>query len=729
MATAQEMLETFQIIADRGESEVAKLSPEQREVFDILVDRNEITYTPAPVEVEATAPAEPVILGDTVMTPGSGDWKGASIPSDDDIFFDLSPEAIETIKEQTFREPVSRGEKGSLFSYNSAGGMDRREAMKLANMARLRAVNPYLAESISSMDPMEAYNVGAGAFMAKMGEGAGLKEPDPEGRKAFETMTGIRDEPGFAETAVDIAASTYGPGRILSGIPGRGWRVFAGGMMEGEIENIRSQGEYVPDEERLIRAGLATVLGSAGSYFVPGPMSTAQKEIATALEFSAPSTTLDKLNEALRQGATDDELMEIITTPVPESTAGARSVDLGQNHPTIQNIVDLVENGQRPRDAVTASIQGMNDILTENKLAGYIRTGAGEIRTDPMAREAVRQGFDQGTVQAIVGASDVDRDAFSKMLDIFKKARSNTTYAQTNRPADIIGDTLQERISFITSVKDSAGREIDVIAREVGDTTVSTADFTASYLDDLADEGIGFTPEGLEHPLSSTFARNEPAKKALDDMFEQVKFLQENPTFMNLHRTKRMIDDMVEYGRRSSEGLTGRAEGIIKKLRYQINKQLSEADERYAAANNQFYTAKDAIDSFQSSISTKVDMAGPNADKALGTAARTLTSNRATRIPMLDALKKFDDIVYGLGMRPEDDLIAQNMFVNLLESRFGAVGDTSIGGIMANNMERIAKNQRSGLIDAGIEMAVEGGKTVAGLTDEGAIRALENLLK
>jgi hypothetical protein len=91
-------------------------------------------------------------------------------------------------------------------------------------------------------------------------------------------------------------------------------------------------------------------------------------------------------------------------------------------------------------------LEGSND----PKIAAY-KLVNGKAKPDAIAQEAVKQGFDEGVLSPLKNASNTDKLKMLKMTNIMEKGVKDKLYATTNRPTDVVGQTLQERLKYVFS--------------------------------------------------------------------------------------------------------------------------------------------------------------------------------------------------------------------------------------------------------------------------------------
>ena len=200
---------------------------------------------------------------------------------------------------------------------------------------------------------------------------------------------------------------------------------------------------------------------------------------------------------------------------------------------------------------------------------------------------------------------------------------------------------------------------------------------------------------------------------------------------MGVHDAKRFIDTQVDYGKRSlANPLTAEAERAVKGLRRNLNQSLGEKFPVYKAANEKYADTITALDDLQKSAGTQINFDSENANKALGTAMRKLTSNYGTRANLIDSLDQANQVAAKYGMRLDDDIVSQLIFVNELDRMFGAAAQTSLKGQVAEGVLGTGVDIARGRIaERAFDLLAEKAENLRGINKENAVKSMEELLK
>lgn len=216
------------------------------------------------------------------------------------------------------------------------------------------------------------------------------------------------------------------------------------------------------------------------------------------------------------------------------------------------------------------------------------------------------------------------------------------------------------------------------------------------------------------------------------------------PDGKKLHDLKKFIDEQVTFGK-TTEGLSGRVENILKGLRRNLDGILDKKFPEYDRVNTTFSETIGAIDSLQDAAGRKLNLSGPNAEKATGTLLKKLMGNPESRIALLDSVNLIESVAlkFGGGTLPKiegavikglegkSDLMTQILFADELDRVFGPVARTSFQGQIDQAIKRAARGvtSKQGAIDLGLEALGQVAKKAKGINEAGAFKAIKELLK
>lgn len=354
---------------------------------------------------------------------------------------------------------------------------------------------------------------------------------------------------------------------------------------------------------------------------------------------------------------------------------------------------------------------------------------------DNEAVSAINQGWKDGTIASIKAASDKDRTAMLQMLNKFKMGEKSEVYRTLNRPADILGDTVQARIDFLINSNKQAGKDLNkIVNTRLAGQQVDFDPSINQFLGDLAESRIKviLDKNGVAKvDLDGSKIEGDTAAENLLNIVLKRFSKTDVPDAQRVHEAKQFIDTRVSYGKvNPANALTTQAENIVKSLRFNLNQALGDKFPEYKAANTKYSDTKTALDGMQESAGTKINFDSENANKALGTAMRKLTSNYSTRANLIDSLDQANQVAAKYGMKLDDDIVSQLIFVNELDRMFGAAAQTSLKGQVAEGVLGTGVDIARGRIaERAFDLLAEKAENLRGINKEKAVKSMEELLK
>jgi len=431
-------------------------------------------------------------------------------------------------------------------------------------------------------------------------------------------------------------------------------------------------------------------------------------------EQGSPTKILKKaLN---KQGLDFEDLTPEAKAMIPKyAERGILSSAKGLDKTSEQALVQQIESG------------GRSDALATLKAVG------GEVRPDKVAKEAVRQGYSPGLVQAVKTSSPATRKKMADMLRIMRRIKKNERVALDTRPSDVVGKSLINRVDYIRKRANEARDRLNQIAK----TNLKGKRVNFDAIDDtlqkhIDDLGVRVTrnSEGKLAPdfENSVISENPVAQKAVRSAINLLS-KKNNRDALSAHMLKRQFDTLIDFNKAPQQGLKGEGMRVLKDMRKQLNTIIREADDEYAKVNDTLSKSLDAINSLDDSVGS-IDIFSEGADKALGTRLRALMSNQQGRIKMENAVNSVSDAAEALGGKFNDDLKDLAMFSNALDERFGAVAKTSFSGQTEQAARQVASQGiKSSIYQQAGEIASKGVEKARGINDFNAFNAMEELIK
>lgn len=505
-------------------------------------------------------------------------------------------------------------------------------------------------------------------------------------------------------------------GNLIATFPSGG--TFAvSGIAQNIAKTVATIGAFTPAGRAATLPGLAgksaltqTAI-EAGQAATGGELEPSSIALATAAgpvavkTIQGAKTAIGNLRNTFGIPATSAQAATAEAKPVVSSL-------FSNETPTKQSIRQIIESG-----------------ADDGVVARKIINGAGKSVNDPLFRQLKTQGIDDGTIAAIKGASKADKTALGKMLDIIGKGFKNKLFSKKNRPSDIVGNSLVERVKAVRNINKQAGKDVNKAAINLKGQQVDLTDVSTQLNDDLA--GFGIVPDGKKLDFSGSIFDSESLKglkKPLQDLWADFQKIQANPDGLKVHRFKKLIDNLVDFGKSSDKPLTRDIENIAKRLRGNVNESLRGLSNEYRVANDRFSETIRALDDFQSAAGSKIDLTSPNADKSLGVLSRRLLSNVQSRVALMDSITQLESTAKKLGARIDDDIFTQVMFVDELESAFGNFAPTSLQGVTEKAIKGVASTVRRGPTEIAIDVAAKAAEKARGVSEENKLKLLRQLI-
>jgi hypothetical protein len=528
----------------------------------------------------------------------------------------------------------------------------------------------------------------------------GVAEPRTAAERIVQTTTAGAGTAGGSVAvgkALQAAAGpvTQGVGRLMAAAPGL------------QVASGASAGAAGQTAKELGAGPLGQIAASVGGGLLPAVPQIAKLATQATAKAIAPN------------GAGIREQIEPTFTESVQSiraTAGEKAADILAIPSSREQIARTIKETPDSIDTVKFRLSGT------------------QVVPDNQASEALKQGWKDGTVASIKAATDKDRTAMTKMLNLFKIGEKSERMRAMNRPADILGDTVQSRIDFLAKANETSGKAIDRIAKtRLRGQPVDFDPAVNTFLDDLGSIGVkvemdqgGLAKVNLQ---GSRIEGDTGAERLLNIVLKRLSKT-DAPDALGVHDAKRFIDTQVNYGKKNlANPLTAEAEKIVKNLRRNLNESLGEKFPVYRAANEKYADTITALDDLQKAAGTQIDFDSPNANKALGVAMRKLTSNYGTRANLIDSLDQANQITAKYGMKLEDDVVNQLIFVNELDRMFGAVADTSLKGQVGQAMQTGLDIARGNVASRALDLLAEKAENLRGINKDNAVKAMEEILK
>lgn len=573
---------------------------------------------------------------------------------------------------------------------------------------------------------------------------------------------------GGIETARNIAGAVISePLSGLAGIGAAGLNLIPGVDVgdPGDVtrEFQRAASEFIAPETQAGQSQLGAIgsalepvseaLGAVESTLGESVLAATGSPELAAIAHTLPTAALEALGVGAFKGAA--RVPEIAKQGLAAAEGAVES--LPQRQPITaggkakQRIAELINQGSADVETAKFSIpspSGERGIF--GKLGEKMRIGAPDVVKDVNATEAINQGFDEGVIAAVKASSPQDQAKMLEMVNIKQKGNKNKLAAMRNRPTDVVGNSLMDRVRVIQSANRRAGKELEGVANSLKGEAVDFSPAVNSFMDNLEGMGVSIGDDLKPNFAGSDIEGIPAAENAINNVVRRMTG-KTAPDAFDVHRMKKFIDEHVTFGK-SAEGLAGKTEGVLKSLRRDLDSVLDTNFPEYNRVNTDYAETIGALDALQDVAGRKMDLTGPNADKATGQLMRRVMSNAQSRVNLVDAIDQIEGVankyvsaapvaeIGGVKLLAEsgakskkgftDDLLAQVLFADELDAVFKPSARTSFENLASRQVSKAAEAATSaGRGNLVVEAAGKAAQKARGISEENAFKAIIELLR
>ncbi|NRA49980.1 MAG: hypothetical protein HRU12_12675 [Phaeodactylibacter sp.] len=592
--------------------------------------------------------------------------------------------------------------------------------------------------------------VAGGAGLLELVKGQGLEEATKaieSKQESFAEFGAPKTQAGVKslETVGDIIDLGIDVARIpLSGLGGIVELVGGQGIEQAAetVKNINEKGVGVTAGERVLEETGSPLMATvaymtpeiAGSIvpvkFFKDKRSKFQMEMGEKLRQTSANPQLAQdisvISNGLRTGELGDDAIRQL-----DMLAGQSPKRIADQLTDVSDDIKAGVTGPSVTNRLESIAQETGQTTADTTLVRYIQDGAGKAKKDRLAIKAIEQGFDEGVIASVKGATDADRLKMQQMVDILERGKREALYGVKNRPSDIAGQSLLDRVRHVKQVNRQAGSELDGIAKRLKGQGADFQPAIDGFMSRLDDMGVSFDDNLNLRFQGSDIEGATAAENVLRKVVDRMKSGETGamPDAYDMHRLKKYIDEQVTYGK-SAEGLAGDSERVLKSLRRDLDSALDAQFPEYNRVNTTYADTVNALDSLQQVAGRKADMFGINADKDLGVLLRRLMSNARSRVNLMDSVDELESVARRYGGVFDDDVSVQMLFADELDSVFKPSARTGFQSGIGEGVKQgieAATGQKTGLgmlAEAGGKMA----DRVKGINEENALLSIRELL-
>jgi hypothetical protein len=226
----------------------------------------------------------------------------------------------------------------------------------------------------------------------------------------------------------------------------------------------------------------------------------------------------------------------------------------------------------------------------------------------------------------------------------------------------------------------------------------------------------------------SDIMKDPTSQKIIRDVFDLLSYKPDGQIdAFRAHRVKRQIDSMIDFNKKSSEGLTESGRRFAKAVRASLNDSIREVSPKYAKVNDDLSMSIQALNAVEDSIGRRIDLFDTGANQAMGTEMRKLLSNYGTRQTLNNSLNQLDSAATNLGGTFNTNYRELNRFANVLDKRFGSVAENSFKGNIDSALD-LNRLRSTSVKEAVVEKGLSAIADKFGPNDQKALNVMNELL-
>lgn len=626
---------------------------------------------------------------------------------------EMSDQEIEAVLQQQFGSPAQQPQpqqQGPVPTGRGIAGQRRQRELSELRAEAERSGIPLARDlpEIGAAPEMNRFDMDA--FRASLG--ATFTFGDEETAQILEQQLGaqIAQDVEGEYVATFPSGETYAINRPgLSGQDlAKGAAAIAAFTPAGRAKSLIGMGLASAATQTGIEAGQVALGGEAN------PEDVVMAGVAAPVVAKAISTGKSAIDNFRRSVRSSKPLIDVETgqaAPQFEKALEKYDIDVGALIDDQANL-PVIYSADKPAQVVDNIIKKQIKTGKTPKYLAKLRLNEkGNIVSDDLGETAIKQGFDGGDIVAAKAANKATRDESRRMLRMQRAIMSDKSNLDNFRPSDAVGDAVMSRFNFLRNeanrlsnqLNKMASKELTVSGRKlIGDGSGSRLkglDIDPANIERQVFEGLDrLGVEGLERfqgqgiALSdavfdraffegSDIAVDKTSQRIIRDVFKLLKHNPDGPIdALRAHKVKRQIDSLIDFNKKSSQGLTESGRRFAKSVRAAMNDEIRRVSPKYAKVNDDLSTALQAMNAIEDSVGRRIDLFDANANQAIGTEMRKLLSNYGTRQTLNNSLNQIDDAARELGGAFDVDFRQLNRFANVLDRRFGSVAENSFKG-------------------------------------------------
>lgn len=514
---------------------------------------------------------------------------------------------------------------------------------------------------------------------------------------------------------IDSAILNTAPGRFLSELAAGANKTIFETLDFFGPGTINAMLEVAGSDARLPTA--TESLGSKGGYMEPGLARDLTRTAGQLVPVAGSAVPAVGRNLASAGGIAKEAL-------------GVGSAAVAQPIKSLQEVATQAFPSKAMTEAKIPLYRGAGEAAA----AGFKLDDAGRVVKDAVQQAALKADIPADAVSFIASTTPQTKARMASMMDVLEKGKESRRYRAFNVPQQVIGEAMEYRLSVLQRVNKQAANKLDEVANSLAGQKVDVSAPIEAFKENLAKQRIRISKNGDLIFKGSSIEGLGPPQKIIRNVYNRLRYT-EDPTknALRVHDAKKFIDEQVSYGK-SQDGLSGSMDGIIKKLRKDLDGVLDAKFGEYNDVNTAYSETRKIIDTVQDLAGKKTDLTADDASRVLGTMSRKVLTNYNTGQPIGHVIDALDDFGKKYGTPAESskmqdsikDLVAMESYLREAFPRAAKPGSLEgIGRNIAGGTADIVTGNKVGALSRVMRAAGD----VFSPTEEAKIKALKELMK
>jgi len=369
-------------------------------------------------------------------------------------------------------------------------------------------------------------------------------------------------------------------------------------------------------------------------------------------------------------------------------------------------------------------VEDLKNAPTDSQLSKFVLSGLNQVEKNTLGRSALKQKISPTVIGVAIAGDNVDKLATKNMVRIISKSKDNGRFADANKPFDVVGKTLKDRLDTVIAINKKAGFEVGEQAKALKGK-VYLGNIKSKFRARIVDRGIGINEKGRFDFKDADINEKTAPANLLEEVSKVLDGIPDNMNARGVHRLKKRLRSLIDSNN-EGRGATGEAEFDVKGVIKDINDSLNTQFPKYAKPNNEFSQTIKAIDDFKKV--TGVDPKRPSTAKFLGAAARTLTSKSKSNPKLTDSINQLTEAANVKNIKFKGDIPSQVAVAKRLEEQFYKQTEEGNVPSIKEVTEATAGSQfvkAKGVVEIGSKIV----KATRRINDENALKVLEKLTR